>query len=313
MLTGINKQKTRRVWKGISAAIAVLLSAAPVFAANHAAQITSDNIDAKISLDYPGFEELSVDSLGNGRFAMVTLKPPLQPWRPVKAERKGSRVEYRGPDTAPSEAPRWAIEIKAKEILFKSHWSADDPPEPLVLDADTSVSHVTLLGLMETNGAIRLPALLHFPDQGTFQISANLKHADSLGYATTRKNSKIIFPSATREHPELTYCLSVICIHPNIPGITADARFDCIRRNWLNIFQLNPQRRVLANNAGSDSCGFCYYEYADIAEHTPPLTKGLTALDLVRQTLDRVIGGFKACGMPGYSPSVIGHEDRPES
>ena len=42
--------------------------------------------------------------------------------------------------------------------------------------------------------------------------------------------------------------------------------FDGFRRNWLNMFQLNPQRRVLSNNAGSDTCGFCYYEYADIAE-----------------------------------------------
>ena len=258
MLTGINKQKTRRVLKEKSVAVAVLLLAAPAFAASHAAQMTSDYIDARISLDYPGFEGLSVDDLGKGHFPVVTMKPLLQPWRPVKAERKGSCVEYRSPKTAPSKAPRWAIEIKAKEILFKSHWSADDPPEPLVLDADTSVSHVTLLGLIETNGSIRLPALMHFPDQGTFQISTDLKHADSLGYETTRKNSKIIFPCATREHSALTYRLNVICIHPNIPGITADARFDGFRRGWLNIFQINPQRRILANNAGSDSCGFCY-------------------------------------------------------
>jgi Bacterial alpha-L-rhamnosidase 6 hairpin glycosidase domain len=300
------------VSKKIPAVLAILLLAASAFAASHPAHITTEYIDATISLDYPGFEGLSVDSLGKGHFPVVTMKPP-QPLPPVKAIREGSRVEYRGPTAAPSQAPRWAIEIKAKEILLKSHWSADDPPEALVLDADSSVSHVTLLGLLETNGSIRLPALMHFADQGTFQISTDLKHADSLGYATTRKNSKIIFPCATREHPVLIYRLEVVCIHPEIPTLDADARFDGFRRDWLNIFQINPQRRVLANNAGSDSCGFCYYEYADIAKYTPPLAKGLTALDLVRQTLDRVIGGFNACGMPGYSPSVIGHEDRPES
>jgi hypothetical protein len=304
--------------RNIIVGFVILLLAAPAFAADtnapasRTARVTTDYIDAKISLDYPGFEGLSLDSLGKEHFPLVTMKPPAQPWRPVKAERKGSLVEYRSQNAARSEPPRWAIEIKAKGILFKSHWSAADPPEPLILDADTSVSHITLLGLIQTNGSIGLPALMPFPDQGTFRVSTDLKHADSLGYATTRKNVKITFPAATREHPALTYRLEVAVIHPRIPSIEADARFDGFRRDWLNIFQINPQRRMLANNAGSDSCGFCYYEYGDIAEQTPPLAKGLTALDLVRQTLDRIIAGANACGMPGYSPLRIGREDRPE-
>jgi hypothetical protein len=281
--------------------------------ANHAVRVTTDYIDAKISLDYPGFEGLSVDSLGKEHFPLVDIRPPLEPRRPVKAECKGARVAYRGPDADPSEPARWTIEIREKEIQFTSHWSTNDPPEPLVLDAGTGVSHATLLGWMDTNGSIRLPALMDFADQGTFSISADLEHADPLGYATTRKDVKITFPAATRRNPSLVYHLKVTAIFPEIPSLAGDERFDGFRRDWLNIFQLNPQRRVLANNVGSDSCGFCYYEYGDIAARTPPLAKGLTALNLVRQTLDRIIGGFKACGMPGYSPSVIGHEDRPES
>jgi Bacterial alpha-L-rhamnosidase 6 hairpin glycosidase domain len=301
--------------KEIPVAFAILLTASALAAsanapASHPARVTTDYIDAKLSLDYPGFEGLSVDSLGKEHFPLVAMKPPDKPWRPVKSECKSSRVEYRGPDAALSEPPRWAIEIETNEILLQSHWSADEPPEPLVLNADTSVSHVTLLGLMETNGSIRLPALMHFPGQGAFRISANLEHADPLSYATTRGETKIIFPGATRDHPMLIYRLTVVCIYPKIPGIDDDARFDGFRRNWLNIFQMNPQRRELANNAGSDSCGFCYYEYGDIADLTPPLAKGLTALDMVRQTLDRVVAGAIVCGMPGYTR---GHEDRPES
>ena len=34
--------------------------------------------------------------------------------------------------------------------------------------------------------------------------------------------------------------------------------------------------------------------------HTPPLADRLTALDLVRQTLDRYLGGAPAYGLPGY-------------
>lgn len=318
MLTETNKPKAGLASKGTPIAFAFLWLTASALAgstnapAGQAARVTTDYIDAQISLDYPGIVGLSVDSLGKERFPLVTMKPPVQPWRLVKVERKSSRLEYRSPGAAPSEPPRWVIDVKAKTIRLKSRWSADDPPEPFILDADTGVNHVTLLGLLETNGSVRLPALMHFPDQGTFRISASLEYPDPLGYETTRKEVRIAFPAATRKHPELTYRLEVVCVNPNIPGLAADARFDGFRRDWLNIFQLNPQRRVLANNAGSDSCGFCYYEYGDIAKQTPPLAQRLMALDLVRETLNRIIGGFKACGMPGYSPSRIGREDRPE-
>ena len=247
MLLATNKQKSGLGSKELSVAVAILLLTASAMAAStnapasQAARVTTDYIDAKISLDYPGFEGLSVDSLGKEHFPLVTLKLPAQPWRPVKAERKGWRVEYRHPDAAPSQTPRWVIEIKEKEILFQSHWLADDPPEPLVLDADTRVNHVTLLGLVETNGSIRLPAIMHFPDQGSFRISTGLKQAAPLGYATTRKDVKITFPAATRAHPTLSYRLEVVCIHPDLPHLATDARFDGFRRDWLNIFQLNPQ------------------------------------------------------------------------
>ena len=277
--------------------------------ANEPPRITTAYIDAKISLTYPGFEGLSLDSLGKERFPLVSMIAPVGPWFPTVAVQHGSRVEYRRPGAETSEPPRWAIEIKKKGIILKSHWSAGDPPEPLVLNAPTTVSHLTLLGWMETQGAIRLPALMHFADQGTFRISASLLPAEPLGYTTTRRNVKITFPPATRLHPSLNYRLTVVAICPQIPGLVTDARFDGFRRDWLNIFQINPQRRLLSNNSGSDSCGYCYYEYADMAAQTPPLAKGLTALDMVRQTMDRVIAGAIVCGMPGYTR---GHEDHPD-
>ena len=111
MLTGINRQKIVFVLKQISVAFAVLLLTASAFAAStnapasHAVRLTTDYIDAKISLDYPGFEGLSVDSLGKEHFPLVTMKSPGQQL-PVKAEGKGSRVEYHLPAAAPSEPPQ---------------------------------------------------------------------------------------------------------------------------------------------------------------------------------------------------------------
>jgi Bacterial alpha-L-rhamnosidase 6 hairpin glycosidase domain len=63
---------------------------------------------------------------------------------------------------------------------------------------------------------------------------------------------------------------------------------------------LNPELQALANNTASDSCAFCYYEFADIAELSPPLVEGMTALDVMQQTLDRMLAGGFAYGAAIY-------------
>jgi hypothetical protein len=266
-------------------------------------RITTDYIDASVSLNYPGFTGLSVDSLGKEHFPLITLLPPAMPLPPVQATQRGSQVEYRGLGTDSSRPPCWTIKITANEILLESHWSAEDPPESLVLNADNSISHVTLLGLMNTNGSVQLPAILNFPDQGTFRISAESGEVKSLGYSAEQYQAKVIqitFPGATRENPLVKYRWETASIHPKIARIDADARFDSLRRNWLNILQLSPRWRMLANHVTSDTCAFCYYEYADIAKGTPQLATNLTALDLVRETLERIFDGATGYGMPGH-------------
>ena len=291
-----------------------LLLAATALAANtnlpasHAVRVTTAYLDAKISLDYPGFEGISADSLGKEHFPLVILKPPARPWRSVQAVATSSGVEYRRPGGRPSAPPRWAIKVKTREMVFESHWSPDDPPEPLVFDAHTGACRVTMLGLFETNGAIRLPAILYFPDQGAFRISAVSGNIQSLNYQTPQPadfpahrrpdSIQVIFPGATGENPSVAYRWEAVAIHPAISGIDSDPQFDAFRRDWLNIFQLNPGSRALANNTASTTCAFCYYEYADIAAQTPPLADGISALDMVRQTLDRIIAGGRAYGMP---------------
>src|ERR1035438_5304779 len=51
------------------------------------ARVTSDYLDAKVSLAYPGFTGLSVDSLGKEHFPQVTMRAPAQPWRATEATR----------------------------------------------------------------------------------------------------------------------------------------------------------------------------------------------------------------------------------
>jgi hypothetical protein len=297
------------------AAVLSFLLAGTVLAANsnppapcRTTGLTNQFITALLSLDYPGFAGLSVDSLGKEHFPLVRVLPPSRPGQPLQATCRGSRVEYRQPQASQTTPPRWAIELGKREILLESHWSAADSPEPLQLELDNSLCHVTLLGLMEPDGSIRLPAVMHFPDQGSFRISATPAAIQTLGYSTgsgdmaahQAKVVKITFPPATQKTPTVKYRWEVAAIYPQAGVSNSDARFDGFRRNWLNIFQLSPRWRTLANHAASDTCAFCYYEYADMAQETPALAHGVEALDLVRQTLDRILGGANAYGMPGH-------------
>src|SRR5215469_9758198 len=192
----------------------------------HNLHVTTDYIDASISLDYPGFEGLSLDNLGKEHFPLVAMIPPPEPWLPTSTEVHGSRLDYRRPGANRSAPARWSIKIQKDEIVLESHWSVDGPPEPFAVNATTSVSHATLLGLVETNGSVPLPAILHFPDQGSFQITARPDNAGPLGYETTRQNTKITFPAATRERPKVIYRLKIAAIYPKIPGtLSKDARF----------------------------------------------------------------------------------------
>ena len=83
--------------------------------AGQSVRVTTQYIDAKLSLDYPGFEGLSVDSLGREHFPLVIIDPPARPWLPTQAKHRGSRVEYRGAGISSSKPARWTIRLKGKK------------------------------------------------------------------------------------------------------------------------------------------------------------------------------------------------------
>ncbi len=189
-------------------------------------------------------------------------------------------------------------------MVLVSHWSADDPPEPLAMDFDPSRCHATLLGPIKKDRSVSLPAFLHLPDQGTFRITGTGTGELALGYDARRYSTppyvKMTFPPATQTAPRVEYCWEVTAVYPPLANVENDARFNGFRRNWLNIFQLNPRLRVLANHAGSDACAFCLYEYADIALHTPALADAPNVLEMIRQSVERYLEGLRGYGLPGF-------------
>jgi hypothetical protein len=262
-------------------------------------------LDLRVSLRHPALLALAVDSLGLGKGGTNSLRPitnaPM-PFQVRRLEGEGLQLEYRRPGLSLTQAPEWRFEITGREIRLISQWSEAGKPEPLVLEFDPRRCHVTLLGLINPDSSVRLPAVMHFPDQGSFRISTPGERATTLGYDARRAGVgyvKVTFPAASRRQPRLEYRWEVAAIHPALAGAGDDPRYNGFRRNWLNILQLNPRLRVLANHAASDTCAFCLYEYADIARHTPALAENLTALDLIRQSLDRYLEGLAGYGLPG--------------
>jgi hypothetical protein len=280
----------------------VALADDPVASGTSGIRFTSDCIAAELSRDAPEFTALNIDGLGKGRRG-ANIVDPKSTSSGFKASSFTSgnifRVEYRSNAVDKNALPEWTVEFTSKRIVLTSEWSPGADPIPMTFRFSLPQVHSTVLGVFRRDNLLAVPALVHFPGQGSMRITADVQDL-GLTYQSTRRQpiATLMLPGATFAHKRVVYTLDVTAIYPDLPGIADDARFDAFRRNWLNILQINPTYPALANNTASTSCAFCYYEFGDIAALTPPLAEGLTALDLVRMTLDRVLAGGMAYGLP---------------
>ena len=287
---------------------AILLAVTALAAqSKDALQYQSPFMHVELAPDQPAFVALTVDSLGKNKLSANPLRPPAKTDTTYQVHNVGTTYEYRPAGASATATPAWTFQLSPRQIRLSSQFSTANPPPALVLNFNPHLNHVTLLGLINEDSSVPLPALLHLPDLGTFRITSQTTHVPALGYDAFRYDQgkgddyvRVTFPPATAAQPEVEYDLEVVAIYPDLPGIADDPRFDGFRRNWLNIFQLNPRARVLANHAASDPVAFTVFLYSSMAPRTPPLAPGLTALDMVRQTLDRYLGGMKGYGMEGY-------------
>ena len=265
----------------------------------------------ELASNQPNFTVLAVDSLGKKKLERNPLRLPATSAKDYEVRRVGQRYEYRAAG-APASAPVWTFEFAERRVTLTSNYSANNPPPPLLFDINPHVSRGTLLGLFNDDGTIRIPAVLHLPNLGTIRITSTPAKGLALGYDALRHKDKkvrindfvkVTFPGATEANPRVTYTLDVVAIYPNLPQIANDPRFDGFKRDWLDMFQLAPRFRALANHAASDVVPFTTFEYSAMAVHTPPLAPGLTLDDLIRATLDRYLNGMKGYGQIGYIPN----------
>ena len=300
--------KRRNFLKAAGAATAAALVSRHYLMAEIAAgddvalHFASDSMELQLSATAPEFLSFNVDGLGKGRRGdnIIGANRADGGYKASTSTSGGvHRVAYRSNLAAENSLPAWTFEFHDRKIVLSSEWYADVEPPAIVFPFNLNQVHSTVLGVYRRNNLLAVPALMHFPGQGSVRLTASTPDV-GLTYVSDRPNSRarLSLPGADFEHQRVVYTLDVTAIYPDVPGIAGDPRFDAFRRNWLNALQLNPSLQALANNTASDSCAFCYYEFADIAALTPPLAQGLTALDVMRQTLDRMLAGGFAYGMP---------------
>lgn len=253
---------------------------------------------------------LAVDSLGGGRLDGNPVlgedpEPPTAAYPALRLEAAGRNrfVYFAGPPDRQKSA--WTVSVTERRIVLRSESWPGVEPGPFVLVFDQKANHATLLGRMKPGEKrVALPCVLHLPDRGSLRITSKAGGAaldyDARRYVKT-PYVRIAFPPATAARPRVVYELEVAAIHPRLPGLDGHPLYDGFRRSFLNLFQVNPRVQMLANNASSDPVPFTLYMDALMAASAPELVAGLTAMDLVRMTLDRYLAGAKGYGLVGYA------------
>lgn len=247
----------------------------------------------------PAFTLFAVDSLGQGK---LEENPVLEETNILMVP--GLELKERFTYQLHGK-PIWQIKCSERRLTLRSDYLEGVETSSFVLAFNQRSNHATLLGLMNPGEQkMSLPCVLHLPDMGSLRITANSDGA-MLDYDARRHIPtpfvRIAFPAATAKQSHIEYQLDVVAIYPKLAGLEKDSRYDGFRRDYLNMFQVNPRVQMLANNASSDPCSFTLFEYSDLALHAPPLANGLTCLDLVRMTLDRYLSGAKGYGMIDYA------------
>jgi len=251
----------------------------------------------------PFVKYFSVDGLGNSE---VSHNPIL--WK--KSTDAGEYELHKISDSkveiyrkGASGIAGWIFEFDEKKFIITSNYSKDNAVKGIDFRFDKHENHTTLLGLMTDIRKTRLPALLHLPDMGTFRVAAD-KPGIIVDYDASRKGKEnyiaVVLPTATAQQPVLRYTFTVSSVYPLFPGVEHE-KFAGFRRNYLNLYQVNPKLQVLANNSCSDPCAFTLFLSSMLALKTPPLADSLTALGLLKMSIERYLNGMKAYGMFGYN------------
>ena len=263
----------------------------------------SPYLKVQLLRDKPEFSFFSTDSLGHSQFLV----------NPLFSNEKLVNGQYESDVTSKSISyfkkgikrnnSVWECKMRHKAIFFRTRWNSKESIAPFEITFSQKINHCTVLGDLQEDNQIKFPCVLHFPGMGTFHVYCDDPDITFFYDAelTNDPYIKIALSGANASHRDITYRFESVVIAPEVHKIENVLRFDGFKKDFINIFQLSPRRKVLANNSTSDACAFTLFLYAEMARKTPPLVEKLTAMDLIRNTLDQYLHGLLGYGMVGKS------------
>ena len=251
----------------------------------------------------PFVKYFSVDALGKSK---LTHNPILWKKSPDTEEyelHKISGSEVKICKKRFSGKADWEFKFDEKEFIVTSNSRKDNAARGIDLRFSKNENHTTLLGVMVDKKKTKLPAVLHLPDMGTFKLVAS-KPDVIIDYDASRKEGEnyisVLLPVASVQQNVINYTFTITSVYPRFQGVEQE-KYAGFRRNYLNLFQVNPKLQVLANNSCSDPCAFTLFLSSMLALKTPPLVDSITALGLLKMSVERYLNGMKAYGMFGYN------------
>jgi hypothetical protein len=178
--------------------------------------------------------------------------------------------------------------------------SSPGGPVQMVFSFDPRVTPVTVLpALWEAEGAFHLPAVVSAPDHGQMLLSCQ-EEAPVRGHLVGSRAEKTVDLRITLplSHKGEACALSFAPVHLPVPPEMEDTKlWTSVRRAWFGAFQCTAEwgdsgnpfsapAGMLGNNVISDPASCSLWFYADQAFFTPELAPGISAMRLVRHTLD---------------------------
>ncbi len=253
----------------------------------------------------PFVKYFSVDGLGNNKLAHNTIQWKKSMDAGEYELKKVSETELEIYKKGDKGLAVWKFKFDEKKFTISSNYDNNNPAKGIEFRFGKEENHATLLGIMAGKNKTKLPAVLHLPDMGTFQLVSD-KPGVIVDYDASRvegdKYISVVLPVATQQQAFVEYTFTATTIYPRFPGSEKET-FAGFRRNYLNLFQVNPRLQVLANNSCATPCAFTLFLSSMLALKTPPLVDSLTALDLLKMSIEQYLNGTKGYGMFGYSSS----------
>jgi len=223
---------------------------------------------------------------------------------PARREQEGNNRTRYQISLGPEADLVWSLEQKGGSLSQTvsgrgAQWSRVEALE-LVFPFDPQVTPTTVLpGTWNQDGSLRLPAIISAPDFGQWRLSCKDRPALRGRLEGSRAKHTVDF---ILDLPVLregqTCALSLTPVHlPPPRGMKDKSLWPAARRGWFGALQCSAQwgdpgnpfsapPGMLANNVISDPASCSLWFYADQAFWTPELAPGVSAMTLVRRTLD---------------------------